>query len=72
MRLEEHNCNNVTKRTKLNAERQREYRGTHKNIYAEKMHDHRKRKAQENKPPQASTSVEQTPTPILYNYDEAN
>jgi hypothetical protein len=29
-RLEEDNCSNVPKPTKLNAERQREYRGTHK------------------------------------------
>jgi hypothetical protein len=34
-RLEEDNCNNVPKRTELNAERQREYRGTHKNLSAE-------------------------------------
>jgi hypothetical protein len=33
-RLEE-KWNNVTKRTKLNAERQREYRETHKNLSAE-------------------------------------
>jgi hypothetical protein len=37
MRLEEGICNNVPKRTKLNAERQREYRETHKNIFAEYM-----------------------------------
>jgi hypothetical protein len=34
-RLEEDNCNNVPKRTKLNAERQCEYRGTHKSLSAE-------------------------------------
>jgi hypothetical protein len=34
-RIEEDNCNNVPKRTKLNAERQREYRETHKNLSAE-------------------------------------
>jgi hypothetical protein len=34
-RLEEDNCNNVPKRTKLNAEQQREYRETHKNLSAE-------------------------------------
>jgi hypothetical protein len=33
-RLEE-NCNNVPKRTKLNAKRQHEYRETHKNLSAE-------------------------------------
>jgi hypothetical protein len=41
-RLEGDNSNNVTKRTKLNAERQRDYR---------------KRKAQENKTPQAGNSL---------------
>jgi hypothetical protein len=60
-RLEGDNCTNVTKRTKLNAERQRDYR---------------KRKAQEevqeNKTLQASTSAEPTPTPIIYNYNQAN
>jgi hypothetical protein len=34
-RLEEDNCNNVSKRKKLNAERQREFRETHKNLSAE-------------------------------------
>jgi hypothetical protein len=33
-RLEEDNCNNVPKRTNLHAERQREYRETHKNLSA--------------------------------------
>jgi hypothetical protein len=33
--LEEDNCNNVPKRKKLNAERQREYKETHKNVSAE-------------------------------------
>jgi hypothetical protein len=37
-RLQENNCNNVPKRTKLHAERQREYRETHKNLSAEYMH----------------------------------
>jgi hypothetical protein len=50
-------CNNVPKRTKLNAERQCDYR---------------KRKAQENKTLQASTSTDPTPTPIIYNYNQAN
>jgi hypothetical protein len=36
-RLEEDNCNNVTKRTKLHAERQREYGEIHKNLTAEYM-----------------------------------
>jgi hypothetical protein len=36
-RLEEDNCNNVPKRTKLHAERQREYGETHKNLPAEYM-----------------------------------
>jgi hypothetical protein len=39
------------------AERQREYRETHKNLSSEYMHNYRKRKAQENKTPQASTST---------------
>jgi hypothetical protein len=34
-RLEEDNCNNAPKRAKLNAERQREYRETHKNLSGE-------------------------------------
>jgi hypothetical protein len=34
-RLEEDNCNNVPKQTKLNAEWQREYRETHENLSAE-------------------------------------
>jgi hypothetical protein len=55
--LEEDNCNNVPKRTKLNAERQQDYR---------------KRKAQENKTPQASTSTNPTPTPIIYSYNQVN
>jgi hypothetical protein len=38
-RLEEGNCNNVPKRRKLHAERQHEYRETHKNISAEYMHN---------------------------------
>jgi hypothetical protein len=46
-RLEEGNCNNVPKRTKLNAERQREYREIHKNLYVEYMRNYRQRKAQE-------------------------
>jgi hypothetical protein len=36
-RLEEDNCNNVPKGTKLHAKRQREYRETHTNISAEYM-----------------------------------
>jgi hypothetical protein len=40
-------CNNVSKRIKLHAERQREYRETHKNISAEYMHNYRRLKAQE-------------------------
>jgi hypothetical protein len=71
-RLEEDNCNNVPKRTKLTAKRQREYRETHKNISAENMRNHRKRKAQENKTPQASTSTDATSAPIIYNYYQAN
>jgi hypothetical protein len=54
-RLGEDNCNNVLKRTKLNAERQHEYRETHKNVSAEYTGNYRKRKAQgkaqENKTP---------------------
>jgi hypothetical protein len=34
-RLEEDSCNNVPKRTKLNAERQRENRETYKNLSAD-------------------------------------
>jgi GH35 family endo-1,4-beta-xylanase len=45
--LEEDNCNNVPKRTKLNAERLRAYRETYKNLYVEYMRNYRKRKAQE-------------------------
>jgi hypothetical protein len=37
MQLEEDNCNNVPKWTKLHAEQQREYRETHKNLSAEYM-----------------------------------
>jgi hypothetical protein len=33
-RLEEDNCNNVPKRTKLHAERESEYTETHKNLSA--------------------------------------
>jgi hypothetical protein len=44
----------------------------HKNISAEYMRNYRKRKSQENKTPQASTSTDQTPTQIIYNYDQAN
>jgi hypothetical protein len=44
--LEDDDCNNVPKRTKLNAEQQREYRETHRNIPAENMHNYRKCKAQ--------------------------
>jgi hypothetical protein len=71
-RLEEYNCNNLPKRTKLHAELQREYRETHKNVFAEYMHNYRKRKAQENTTPQVSTSSDPTPTPIIYNCNQAN
>jgi hypothetical protein len=54
-RLEEDNCNNVPEWTKLHAERQREYRETHKNLSAECMNNCRKDKAQESKTPQAPT-----------------
>jgi hypothetical protein len=54
--LEEDNCNNVPKRTKVNAEQQREYRETHKNLYVEYMRSYRKRKAQEIKTSQAGNS----------------
>jgi hypothetical protein len=47
----EDNCNNVPKRTKLHAERQREYRETHQNLSAEYTCNNRKHKAQENKTP---------------------
>jgi hypothetical protein len=65
-RLEDDNCNNVSKQRKLDAEWQREYRETHKTLSAEYMHNNRKRKAQENKTPQASTSTDPTPAPIIY------
>jgi hypothetical protein len=55
-RLEEDNCNNVPKRAKLNAQLQREYRETHKNLCAEYMRNYRKRKAQEIKTPRAGNS----------------
>jgi hypothetical protein len=71
-RLEDDNCNNVSKRTKWHAKQQREYRGTHKHISAEYMRNYRKRKARENKTPQTSTSTDTTPTPIIYNYNQAN
>jgi hypothetical protein len=67
--LVEDDCNNVPKRTKLNTERQRGYRETHKNLSAEYMCNYRKHKAhekaQENKMPQASTSTDPTPAPIM-------
>jgi hypothetical protein len=48
----------------------------HKNLYAEYMRNYRKRKVeekvQENKTPQASTSTDPTPTPIIYYYNQAN
>jgi hypothetical protein len=74
-RLEEGNYYNVHRRTKLNAERQREYRETHRNIFAEYMRNYRKRKGkekpQENETPHASPSTDATPTPITYNYNQA-
>jgi hypothetical protein len=57
VQVEKDICNNVPKRTKLNVEQQRDYR---------------KRKAQENKISQASTSTDLTPTPNIYNYNQAN
>jgi hypothetical protein len=45
-RLED-TCNNEPKRTKLQAERQREYRETHKNLSAEYMRSYRTHKALE-------------------------
>jgi hypothetical protein len=75
-RLQEDTCNTLSKRTKLHAERRREYRETHKILSAEYMCTYRKRKgqekAQENETPQASTSTDRTPTPITYNYIQAN
>jgi hypothetical protein len=43
-----------------------------KNISAENMRNYRKRKAQENRTPQASTSTDRAPTPIIYNCNQAN
>jgi hypothetical protein len=54
--LEEDNCNNVPKWTKLNAKRQHEYKEAHKNLYIEYMRNYRQRKAQETKTPQAGSS----------------
>jgi hypothetical protein len=68
-RLEEDNCNNVPKRLKLHAERQHEFGETHQNLSAEYMRNYRKRKAQENKTPQASMSTDRTSIPIMYNYN---
>jgi hypothetical protein len=36
------------------------------------MRNDRKRKAQEDQTPQASTSTDRTPTPIIYRYNGAN
>jgi hypothetical protein len=36
------------------------------------MRNYRKRKFQENKTPQAFTSTDPTPTPIIYNYKQAH
>jgi hypothetical protein len=44
----------------------------HKNLSAEYMRNYRKSKAQKNKTPQASTSTDPTPTPIICNYNQAN
>jgi hypothetical protein len=69
-RLEKGTSNfiNLPKRTKLNAERQREYRETHKkSLSPECMRNYRKRKARENKTPEASTSIDPTQNPIIYN-----
>jgi hypothetical protein len=49
----------------------RGYRETHKNIAAEYMRNYRKRKAQENKTLQASTSTDPIPIPIIYNCNQA-
>jgi hypothetical protein len=43
-----------------------------KKLYAEYMHNYRKHKAQENKIPQASTSTDPTPTPVLYIHNQAS
>jgi hypothetical protein len=61
-RLEEDNCNNVTKQTKLNAERQHEYRETYKNLCVEYMHNYRKLKAQEIK----TAQIVQIPISVLF------
>jgi predicted glycosyl hydrolase (DUF1957 family) len=71
-RLQEDNCNIVPKRTKLLAERQREYRETHRNLSSEYIRNYRNCKAQENRTPEESTSTDPTPTPIIYNYNQAN
>jgi hypothetical protein len=56
-RLEGDNFNNIPKRTELNAERQHEYR---------------KHKAQENKTSKASTATDPTLISIIYCYNQAN
>jgi hypothetical protein len=45
---------------------------THKNLSAEYMRNYRKRKAQEIKTRQASSSTDPTPTSIIYDYNQAN
>jgi hypothetical protein len=62
------NCNNIPKRTKIHAEREREYRETHKALSAEYM---RKAKLRKTKTPESSTLTDPTPTPIMYNYNQA-
>jgi hypothetical protein len=64
-RLEEDNCNNVPKRTILQAERKCHYREIHENLPAEYMRNYRKRRAQENKTSQASTSTDPTPNTTI-------
>jgi hypothetical protein len=59
MRVGKDICNNVPKRTKLNAERQRDYK-------KRKVQE----KAQENKTSQVFTSTDLTQTPIIYNYNQ--
>jgi hypothetical protein len=71
-RLEEDNFNNVPKRTNLHAKQHCEYRETHKNLYEEYLRNYGKREAKENETPQAYTSAYPAPSPIIYNYNQAN
>jgi tRNA A37 methylthiotransferase MiaB len=65
-RIEKDNCNNVRKRTKLHAERLREYTETHKiylvNTCAITENAKHRTELRKNKTSQASASTDPTPT----------